>query len=97
MGRKEFSITPFLKKHKDGFTLAVRVKPRAANVGPLGEAGGELKWGVACAAEGGKANEELRAAVAKYLGISQTRVHLMIGEKSRSKVLLIEQSLAPRT
>ena len=52
--------------------------------------GDAIKLKVAAPALEGKANEELVAFLANKLGVSRRSVALVIGEKSRDKVVVIE-------
>ena len=81
----------FLKNHPEGVTLAIKVKPRSSKNGPDAVTIESLEWvwRLQSAPVDGKANAELIAAVAKYFDIPKSKIELVIGEKSKSKVLLL--------
>ena len=82
----------FIREHQKGVTLSVKVKPRSSKVGPdIKELGAnELVWRLSAAPVDGQANEELRTAVAKYFSLPQSRVDILVGQKSKVKVLLLQ-------
>lgn len=73
-----------------GGLVAVRVVPGAARDGPAGLHGGALRLRVAAPATGGRANAAARALLADMLGVPASRVVLVRGATSRSKVFLVE-------
>ena len=82
----------YSKVTESGVQLFVRVKLRSSRTGPLGIRKSDqerLEWGVSSAPIDGAANAELIQSVARFLGISRSRVSLDSGEHSREKVLLI--------
>jgi uncharacterized protein (TIGR00251 family) len=76
-----------------GVTLAVRAQPGAnktAITGVYGEGpGAQLKIAVHAPPIEGRANDALIAFLADMLSLSRTRVELISGELSRSKVFLL--------
>lgn len=70
---------------RDGAVLRVRVRPRSRRRGVLGVTGGELVVGVGSAAEKGRANAEALRELARWLGVSPSRLTLVSGATSRSK------------
>ena len=67
--------------------LDIKAVPGASK-SALGEvSGGRLKVRIAAAPEDGKANEELRAFLAKTLGLPKKEIVLEAGEKSRLKTV----------
>ncbi len=72
---------------RDGsLMLDVKVIPRA-RAGEVSErmVNGALKVKVTAAPEGGKANEEVCALLAGYLGVPKRNVELILGHASRQK------------
>ena len=70
--------------------LRVKVTPRSGRSEVAGWlADGTLKARVHAAPEKGKANEELRALLARELGIRPGQVHVMSGAASHLKTLLV--------
>ncbi len=65
--------------------IAVRVTPRASreNIEPDGAG---FRIHVTVPPEDGKANEAVRALLAKHLGVAKSRLDLIRGAKSRDKV-----------
>ena len=82
-----------LRAHADGVTLAVRAQPGAkktAITGVYGEgAEAELKIAVQAPPIEGRANSALVKFLAEMFGLPKSRVVLMSGELSRSKVFLL--------
>ncbi len=70
-------------------TVTVRVMPRSGRTAVEGGPG-EVRVRVRAAPEGGKATEEARRALAATLGIAPSRVRLLRGATSRTKVFEIE-------
>lgn len=65
--------------------LEVLVQPRSSRNEIVGFRDGRLRVRITTAPEGGKANEQLRAFLAKKMGISKGQVEIVFGEKSRKK------------
>ncbi|MFA5504108.1 MAG: DUF167 domain-containing protein [Vulcanimicrobiota bacterium] len=77
-----------LSESKNGkLRLAVKVRPASSPQGVAGVHNGHLIIKVSAPAVDGKANSALVAFLAKKLGIKKTKVLLVNGEKSRTKVL----------
>jgi len=70
--------------------LVVYVTPKASRPGVVGWRGAELHVRVSSAPEGGKANAEVCASVAKALSIPKSRVSVVRGTTSRHKELELE-------
>lgn len=85
----------YKKGEREGAALALRIQPRASRTGPLTVIGAELKWGVRAAPVEGQANTEVVSSVARFFDTSKSKVTILHGESSRSKVLLLE-ALTPR-
>jgi uncharacterized protein YggU (UPF0235/DUF167 family) len=75
--------------------LAVRVKPRAKRAGLLGWHGGALRIAVRAAPERGRANDEVRAVLARVLGVPTSALLVSTGATSPSKTIDIEGLSAP--
>lgn len=81
-----------LDRQHDGLTwkFRVRVTPKAkkASVGGLHD--GALKVSVHAVPEGGKANKAVITSLAKWLGVSKSRVAIAAGDTSRLKTVQVE-------
>ena len=76
----------------DFLFLDIKAVPGASKTG-LGEVReGRLKVRIAAAPEDGKANEELRSFLAKFLGLPKKDIVLESGERSRLKTLRLPVS-----
>jgi uncharacterized protein len=82
-----------LRETKDGVTLAVRAQPGARKTaisGLYGEgAEAQLKIAVQAPPVEGKANAALATFLAEFFSLSKSKVELVGGELSRSKVFLL--------
>lgn len=78
---------PLSPSNKGNLRLAVKVKPRSSPQGVVGVHDDHLVVRITAPAVDGKANYALVAFFAKLLGIKKTKVLLVSGEKSRTKVL----------
>jgi hypothetical protein len=76
-----------------GTRLRLRVSAGASRSRLLGPHGGALKLSVKAPPERGKANQEVRALVAKAFGIAPSDVGFVSGETSPDKVVTLP--LAP--
>lgn len=83
-----------LRESAEGVTLAVRVQPGAkktAIIGMYGEgASAQLKIAVQAPPIEGRANEALIEFLADLFEIARSRVTLLSGQTSRSKVFLLK-------
>jgi uncharacterized protein len=83
----------FLREHEQGCTLAVRVQPGARKTAILGSHGDSsqaaLKIALQAPPVDGRANEALVEFIAATLSIPKSRVQLLSGKTSRSKLLLL--------
>lgn len=68
-----------------GTEIAVRVTPKASRE-KIEPDGPGFRVHVTVPPEDGKANEAVRALLAKHLGVAKTRLDLIRGAKSRDKV-----------
>ncbi len=79
------------KQTAEGLQVAVLVEPGAARNRVYGEHDGRLKVSVTAAPERGKANKALCRFLAAELGLSKSQVHVLSGQNSRLKEVLIER------
>jgi uncharacterized protein len=83
-----------LRETAEGVTVAVRAQPAAnksAIVGVYGEgASAQLRVAVQAPPIEGRANEALIGFLADLFGIARSRVTLLSGQTSRSKVFLLK-------
>lgn len=84
----------WLKKHDKGTLLNLYIQPGASKSEISGEHGDRLKVKIKAPPREGEANEALIEFLADILSISKSKVHLIRGETSRQKDLLIEVSMA---
>jgi uncharacterized protein len=82
----------WLRPHNKGVILLLYVQPGASRTELKGTHAERLKLKIKSPPVEGKANEEVIEFLAGVLGISKTRVHLIRGESSRSKDVLVELS-----
>jgi len=80
---------PFARDVPDGCTLSVRVHPGAKKDAVTGTHAGALKIALHSPPVDGRANEALIAFVADQLRLPRSRVSLLSGASSRSKVLRV--------
>ncbi len=78
----------FIREHRSGVTLAVKVVPNASR-SELRVDEGRLIARLAAAPLEGKANRELIKIIAKTLRIPQGSVEILQGKTGREKVVLI--------
>lgn len=81
------SSSPFSESKCGHLRLAVKVNPKSSPQGIVGVHNGHLVVRISAPAVDGKANSALVAFLAKKLGVKKTKVLLVSGEKSRTKVL----------
>lgn len=72
-----------------GGLLAVRVVPGASREGLAGWHGASLRVRVTAPPEGGRANEAVRALLARELGVPPSQVVLVRGGASRDKLFRV--------
>jgi uncharacterized protein (TIGR00251 family) len=78
-----------IREHKDGVTIAVRAQPGAKRTKVVGVHGDELKIAVQAPPIEGRANGALIAFLSETLGVAKSKITLLNGELSRSKVFLV--------
>ena len=84
----------WMTARKDGVSLTLRVKPGARRTCIKDRSGDALALDVAAPPVEGSANAEVIAFVAKTLGVRKNQCELMIGERSRQKVIWVH-GIAP--
>lgn len=85
-------LPPWLRPQEDSTIVLVVVQPRASKtqlVGPHGDPA-RLKIRIAAPPVDGAANAEVVSFFCKMLGRPKSSVHLLRGESSRQKDILIE-------
>ncbi|TLD43064.1 MAG: hypothetical protein JETT_0634 [Candidatus Jettenia ecosi] len=73
-----------------GVILSIRTQPRSSKNRIIGEYGGRLKLAVTAIAEKGKANKAVIELLADTFHIHESSIHIISGESSRDKRLMIE-------
>ena len=73
-----------------GIILSIRTQPGSSKNRIIGEYGGRLKLAVTAAPEKGKANKAVIELLADTLHIHESSIHIISGESSRDKRLMIE-------
>jgi uncharacterized protein (TIGR00251 family) len=79
----------YIKDHKEGVTLRVRVIPRSSMNVLTGETGGCLGVKLTTPPVGGRANKDLVKFLGKKLKIAPSSIRILHGHSSREKTLLI--------
>lgn len=79
----------YIGTHPDGVVLALRIQPRASRTEVVGPLADRLKVAVSGPPVDGKANRQLRAFLARRLGVPKSAVEILSGETSRDKSVLI--------
>lgn len=80
-----------LKKTRSGYVIPVLVAPGSSQNAIRGQHDGHMKVAVSAAPEGGKANEAVIELLSSELDIKQSQVHIMSGERSSKKEILVER------
>lgn len=88
---------PWLKPHKNGSLLRLYVQPGASKSEIVGTHDGRLKVKISAPPVDGAANEAVIKFLAEYFKVGKSKVHLVRGESSRQKELLVELSPAEIT
>lgn len=83
-------MTTWLKVHPKGCTLSLYIQPGASRSELSGLHGDRLKVKIKAPPVDGEANACLIEFFAEVLKIPKKKVHLIQGESSRQKVLLVE-------
>lgn len=87
VGEERGRQLPAVRRSERGLLVGVRVSPNAKRTRLLGVYGDRLKVQVAAPPERLRANAELRAALAEWLGLPLDYVVVESGNRSRDKVL----------
>lgn len=74
-----------------GFTIEVRVRPRSSRLALEGVEGGALIVRLTAPPARGQANEQLITLLSKKLGVGKSRVRIIRGLASRTKVVEVEE------
>jgi uncharacterized protein len=86
-------VTRFWRATADGVTLMMKVQPKSRRPGLQGVAPGvdgeRLRLGVTEAAEGGRANDAVRALIADILHLPRSAVTIIAGATSRKKTVRV--------
>ena len=89
-----------IRETRHGAIFAIRVQPRAKHTAITGVFGeGEeaaLKLALASPPVDGRANEAIIEFFAELLNVPRSQVQILIGEKSRSKVIRVRGQSAAR-
>lgn len=81
------SAFPFLRQTPEGVYIQVHVQPKAARSAVEGLHRQRLKIRIKAPPVEGRANEECVRFLAKFFGVSKSRMELVQGLKSRQKTL----------
>ena len=79
-----------MDKSETSLTIEVKVTPRAKKSALKKTGAGYRAW-VQAAPDKGKANKELIKLMADYFSLPPSQIRIIRGEKSRSKLLIVEQ------
>lgn len=80
----------WIKTHAYGSILSLYIQPGASKSEISGEHGGKLKLKIKAPPRDGEANEAIIEFLSEFFEISKRQVHLISGEASRHKVVLVE-------
>lgn len=83
-------MKPWLRPHSKGTLLSLYIQPGASRNEISGEHDERLKLKIRALPQDGEANKELLNFVAELLEIAKKKVHLIQGETSRQKLVLVE-------
>lgn len=83
-------MTSWLKVHPKGCTLSLYIQPGASRSEISGLHGDRLKVKIKAPPVDGEANEALIEFIAETLKLPKRDVHLIQGETSRQKTVLVE-------
>lgn len=84
----------WIKVHPKGAVLSLHIQPGAKKSEVMGEHGDRLKIKIKAPPQDGEANLCLIQFISELFQISKARVHLLSGESSRQKLVLVELSPA---
>ena len=80
---------PFLLENDKGVVFCVRVSPKSSSSRITGVKENELKIALHAPPADGQANQELVRLLSKILSHPKSQIHIVAGETSRSKRVLI--------
>lgn len=83
----------WLKTHTRGTLILAYIQPGASRDGIVGVFDKRVKIAIKAPPREGEANAALVEFISKLLGVSKRKVHLMRGESSRQKDLVVELPL----
>jgi uncharacterized protein (TIGR00251 family) len=83
-------MTAWIKDHPKGSTLSLYIQPGSSKTMISGEHGERLKIKIKAQPQDGEANECLIEFLSEKLKIAKSGIHLIQGESSRQKVILVE-------
>jgi len=81
----------FYEKTKEGFIVKIRVIPNSFRSQIEGVKDDVLRVRLCSPPLKGKANKELIEILARHLGIAKGNIRILKGEKSRSKLIIVEK------
>ena len=84
----------WLKVHAKGAVLSLHIQPGAKRSEVVGDHGDRLKIKIKAPPQDGEANLCLIQFISELFRIPKARVHLLSGESSRQKLVLVELSPA---
>jgi uncharacterized protein (TIGR00251 family) len=79
----------YIKEHKEGVTIKVKVTPGSRSNALVGEKGDCLALKLTAPPTEGRANKELVRFLAQKLGIAPSSIRILRGHLSREKILLV--------
>jgi uncharacterized protein (TIGR00251 family) len=83
-------MPPWIKDHRTGSTLSLYIQPGASKSEVTGEHANRLKINISSRPVDGEANVGLLKFLSEKLNISTSKIHLLHGETSRQKTILVE-------
>jgi uncharacterized protein (TIGR00251 family) len=86
-------LKSWIKEHSKGSTLSLYVQPGATKTSISGEHDGRLKIRIKAPPVDGEANKCLIEFLSETFKISKAKIHLLSGESSRQKLVLVELSV----
>lgn len=84
----------WIEQHGDAVRIRIRVQPRASRTEVAGEYDGALRVRVASPPVDGEANATLIRFLAKRLNVSRSRIRVIGGASSRTKLIEVEGAAA---
>jgi uncharacterized protein (TIGR00251 family) len=89
LGNSKLTRTMYIKDHKEGVTIRIRVIPRSSVNVLTGETGDCLGVKLTSPPVGGRANRDLVKFIGKKLKIAPSSITILRGHSSREKTLLL--------